>query len=126
VNAEEAIMLIRVVKAAFPAQRIDEYTIDVWAEALRGVDFGEARSAVLRLVGKQTFASVAEIIAETKTHRRDALLRLKDRDTFRAIEAAKDYDPDVAQAARDEAREAFRKAIDDARRKRDDDIEEAS
>lgn len=99
-NAEEALMLTRIVRAAFPSQRFDEFTIDVWADALRDEDFGECREAVRRLVGMQTFASVAEVIAEAKLRRRDALRRLADQETIRAIGAARtEYDRDRSHAA---------------------------
>lgn len=113
-TTEEALALTRIAKAAWPAQKWDEYTIDLWVDALADTDFGEARDAVRRLVKQQTFASVAEIIAETKAHRRDAIRRLKDRETFRAIESARDAherDRERAHAAYLETRAAFDAAL---------------
>lgn len=88
-NPTEALTLTRIVKAAFPAQRFDEFTIDVWADALKHEDFGACREAITRLVTRQTFASVAEIIAETKAHRRDAYRALRSRKVLGELEAAR-------------------------------------
>lgn len=111
-NAKEALSIVRIVRAACPAQKLDEYTIDVWADALADTDFGEAREAVRRLVRRQPFIAVSEIIGEVAQHRRDAMRRLASLDTLRAIEQAKrDSSTVEAEAARREARAAFERAI---------------
>ncbi len=88
-NAEEGLMLTRLVRGAFPAQRFDEYTIDTWVAALADEDFGSAQEAVARLVKVQTFVSVAEIIAEVRRVKRDAHRQIADRRVFAQIEQAK-------------------------------------
>lgn len=111
-NAQEALTIVRIVRAACPAQKLDEYTIDVWADALADTDFGEARDAVRRLVRRQPFISVSEIIGDVEQHRRDALRRLASVHTIRAIEQAKrDSSTPQADAARLEARAAFDQAL---------------
>lgn len=117
-NAEEGLAITRLIRAGFPAQRWDEYTTDMWVAALIDEDFGEIRAAIERLVKLQSFASIAEVIGEAKRVRRDALRRVKDAETFRAIEAAKDYDQQRAEQARLDARAAFDKAIEEAKRNR--------
>lgn len=112
-NAAEALNVTRIVRAAFPAQKFDEFTIDVWAEALKDVSYYEARDAITRLVTKQTFASVAEIIEEARTYRREATRRLNDQATFRAIEeSAEQYDRRRAHEAYLDTRQAFTEAIE--------------
>lgn len=109
-SPEEALAISRIARAAFPAQRFDEYTVDVWADALADEDFGEIRAAIGRLVKHQTFASVGELIAEARYVRREAMRAINDRKVFAAIEAAKS-EASPSSSAIDECKRAFADAI---------------
>ena len=48
-NATEALQLTRYVQACCPAQKIDEYTPDVWRDVLADVTYDDARAAVVAI-----------------------------------------------------------------------------
>lgn len=48
-NAEEALLVLRKVKAYRPAQAIDEYTADAWEEAFDDIRYPDALLAVRNL-----------------------------------------------------------------------------
>lgn len=116
---EQALTITRLARAAWPAQRWDEYTIDVWAKALTDTthEFGETRAAIDRLVTKQTFASIAEIFEEVRAHRRDAARQISERRTFAAIESARvsALTPEQVAARAEEARQAVRAKLAETR-----------
>ncbi|MFF1416527.1 hypothetical protein [Streptomyces sp. NPDC058280] len=72
-NQEEAIMLLEYVSAACPAQRVGEFTPDVWGELLAPYDLTDARAAVLAVARRQPFVSPAEIITEIKERRAERI-----------------------------------------------------
>ncbi len=67
-NSQEATALCRLVKAACPAQKFDEYTPDVWAPMLANVDFDAAQKAVVEIGKRQPWISPSDIIAEVRNH----------------------------------------------------------
>ncbi|TXL91623.1 hypothetical protein [Streptomyces sp. IB2014 016-6] len=72
-NQDEAIMLLEYVSAACPAQRVGEFTPDVWGELLAPYDLTDARAAVLAVARRQPFVSPAEIITEIKERREERI-----------------------------------------------------
>ncbi|MEU6535559.1 hypothetical protein [Streptomyces sp. NPDC047000] len=70
---DEAIMLLEYVAAACPAQRIGEYTPDVWGEILAPYNLDEARAAVLVIAGQQAFIAPADIVTEVKARRAERI-----------------------------------------------------
>lgn len=84
----EATALCRLVRAACPAQKFDEYTPDTWAVLLDDVGYGEAEAAVKALARKQPFIAPAEIRAEVKRVRSSRLA------TVAAIQPPPGLDPD--------------------------------
>lgn len=65
-NAQEATLLCRYVRACCPQQAIDEYTPAAWADLLGDIHLEDAKVAVRNVVAKQTFIAVAEIRAEVR------------------------------------------------------------
>lgn len=65
-NAQEAALLCRYVRACCPQQAIDEYTPTAWADLLGDVRLEDAKEAVRRVVGRQPFVAPAEIRAEVR------------------------------------------------------------
>lgn len=65
-NPAEVLTLTRIVKGACPAQQIDTYTPDIWAEILGGIQFGDARQAVIDLARRQPFIAASDIVTEVK------------------------------------------------------------
>ncbi|MCB9377108.1 MAG: hypothetical protein H6515_14730 [Microthrixaceae bacterium] len=63
-NAQEAAVLCRYVKACCPQQAIDDYTADAWADLLHDIRFNDARDAVRAVVARQPFIAPSEIRAE--------------------------------------------------------------
>ena len=63
-NANEALLLCRYVKACCPQQAIDEYTPTAWADLLHDIRFEDAQAAVRAVAAKQPFVAPAEIRAE--------------------------------------------------------------
>lgn len=62
-NAQEAIRLCRYVRAACPAQAMDEFTPMTWADLLSDVRYEDAQEAVRDLAKMQPFIAPAEIRA---------------------------------------------------------------
>jgi hypothetical protein len=77
VNRADAIKLCRYVHAATPAQKLDEYTPQAWADILEDLPcgFDEARGAVVAIKRRQVFVDCSDIIAEVRAVR-DARIRL--------------------------------------------------
>lgn len=65
-NAQEAALLCRYVKACCPQQAIDEYTPAAWGDLLDDIRLDDAKLAVKALVKRQPFVAPAEIRAEVK------------------------------------------------------------
>ncbi|WP_405676858.1 hypothetical protein OG292_19660 [Streptomyces sp. NBC_01511] len=72
-NQDEAIMLLEYVSAACPAQKVGEFTPDVWGELLAPYNLTDARAAVLAVARRQPFVSPAEIITEIKERREERI-----------------------------------------------------
>ncbi|MFF2522472.1 hypothetical protein [Streptomyces liangshanensis] len=72
-NQDEAIMLLEYVSAACPAQRVGEFTPDVWGELLAPYNLADARAAVLAVASRQPFVSPAEIITEIRERRAERI-----------------------------------------------------
>lgn len=65
-NAQEAALLCRYVRACCPQQAIDEYTPAAWADLLGDVRLEDAKEAVKAVAMRQPFVAPAEIRAEVK------------------------------------------------------------
>lgn len=65
-NANEALLLCRYVRACCPQQAIDEYTPTAWADLLDDIRLEDAKVAVRTLAGKQPFIAPAEIRGEVR------------------------------------------------------------
>ncbi|MEU6222280.1 hypothetical protein [Streptomyces sp. NPDC047042] len=70
---DEAILLLEYVAAACPAQRVGEFTPDVWGEILAPYNLDEARAAVLVIAGRERFIAPADIITEVKARRAERI-----------------------------------------------------
>ena len=65
-NTQEAVFVCRLVKAACPAQKFDEYTPDIWGEMLKSVDFEAAKTAIVEVGKRQPWIAPSDIIAEVR------------------------------------------------------------
>lgn len=65
-NANEALLLCRYVRACCPQQAIDEYTPTAWADLLGDIRLEDAKEATRRVASKQPFVAPAEIRAEVR------------------------------------------------------------
>lgn len=76
-NRADAIKLCRYVHAATPAQKLDEYTPQAWADILEDLPcgFDEGRAAVVAIKRRQVFVDCSDIIAEVRAAR-DERIRL--------------------------------------------------
>lgn len=63
---EEAVILCRYVKAASPAQQVDEFTPTVWHDLLGDLRFEDAKEAVRDIAGRKPFVDPADIRAQVK------------------------------------------------------------
>ncbi|MFB7228483.1 hypothetical protein ACFCY9_12275 [Streptomyces fimicarius] len=70
---DEAILLLEYVAAACPAQRISEFTPDVWGELFAPYHLDEARAAVITVAARQPFVAPADVIAEVKARREERI-----------------------------------------------------
>ena len=70
-NRADAIKLCRYVHAATPAQKLDEYTPQAWADILEDLPcgFDDARAAVVAIKRRQVFVDCSDIIAEVRAMR---------------------------------------------------------
>jgi hypothetical protein len=68
----EAGLLTRYIKAACPAQAIDDYTYDAWADVLERepwLTLNDAKAAVIELKRTRVFIDVSEVITQAReTH----------------------------------------------------------
>lgn len=71
----EALMLVRLVRAMCPQQKLDEYTPDAWAMVLDDLRFEDCRQAIKNLGARQVFIAPSEIRTEVRRIRRDRLDR---------------------------------------------------
>lgn len=60
-NITETILLLRKIKAYKPAQQMDEYTPDAWAEILEHVGYADASEAVKQLAGEIAFIGCDDV-----------------------------------------------------------------
>ena len=76
-NRADAIRLCRYVHAATPAQKLDEYTPQAWADILEDLpcSFDDARAAVIAIKRRQVFVDCSDIIAEVRRIRDERLER---------------------------------------------------
>jgi hypothetical protein len=76
-NRADALKLCRYVHAATPAQKLEEYTPQAWADILEDLPcgFDEARAAVVAIKRRQVFVDCSDIIAEVRAMR-DERIRL--------------------------------------------------
>ncbi|REF00269.1 zinc finger domain-containing protein [Thermomonospora umbrina] len=72
-NHEEAVVLVRYVRACCPQQAIDEYTPDAWHDLLGDLDIDACRAAVVTIVRRQPFVAPAEIRAEVRRVREERI-----------------------------------------------------
>lgn len=68
-NATEAALLCRYVKACCPQQAIDEYTPTAWADLLGDIRIEDAKEAVRAVAMTQPFVAPAEIRAQVRRMR---------------------------------------------------------
>ena len=74
-NALEAAVLCRFVKACCPQQKFDELTPDAWGLLLADVTLADAKAAVIAVAKRQPWVAPAEILAEIhRSHRGLTLL----------------------------------------------------
>lgn len=65
-NAQEAITLCRLAKAACPQQALDEFSPEAWALILEPFNFEDSKTALVDIVRQQPFVSPSEIIERVK------------------------------------------------------------
>ncbi|MFE6284393.1 hypothetical protein [Streptomyces sp. NPDC057877] len=70
---DEAVLLLEYVAAACPAQRIGEFTPDVWGEILAPYHLDEARAAVMVIAARQAFIAPSDIVTEVKARRAERI-----------------------------------------------------
>ena len=75
-NATEAAVLCRFVKACCPQQKFDELTPDAWALLLSDVTLVDAKEAAITVAKRQPWVSPAEILAEVYRSHRGAAFSL--------------------------------------------------
>lgn len=73
VDVAEATALIAYIKQVAPAQRIDEYTADAWADVLEDIPFEPARLAAKAVLKREPFVAPYAIIEEYKRQRAKTL-----------------------------------------------------
>lgn len=74
-NRTETVALLRIVKAACPAQKLDEYTPEAWADLLSDLRFEDCQEALRNLGRRLVFIAPAEIRIEVRRIRKDRLDR---------------------------------------------------
>lgn len=72
-NQPEVLALLRFIAAACPAQKLDEYTADAWAEVLADIAAADAKLAVIEIVRRQPFISCSDIATGVKNIRTNRL-----------------------------------------------------
>ncbi len=101
---DEAILLLEYVAAACPAQRISEFTPDVWGELFAPYSLTEARAAVITVAARQPFVAPADVITEIKARREERI---------ELAHVVYDGDPDETGAQSAAARRALIRAAAD-------------
>lgn len=86
----ECVKLVKIVKATFPAMKLDEYTSDAWELILADVDLSDALTAVQQLARRERFIGVSDIRTEVAAIRKARIDALP--------EAVPDADPDDVAA----------------------------
>lgn len=74
-NPIESLRLTRVVIAACPQQKMDEFTPDIWHEMLEDLRFEDCREAVVAVGRRQPFISPSEIRKEVQSLRDERIRR---------------------------------------------------
>lgn len=81
----DVVKLFAIVRNLCPAQRLDEFTPDVWERVFEAwerrhgtLDFEQAEAAVWRLGQRLRFIAAADVLAEVSAPRRDRLDRFVD------------------------------------------------
>lgn len=74
-NKTETVLLCRYAKAMCPAQAIDEYTPDAWADVLHDVSLEEAQAAIREGIRNRgwRFIDITEVIDGARQSRRQRL-----------------------------------------------------
>lgn len=74
-NQTEAVLLCRYAKGMCPAQAIDEYTPDAWAEVLYDITLEEAKAAIRDGIRERRwrFIDVADVVSSVRSVRMDRL-----------------------------------------------------
>ncbi|MCW2785219.1 MAG: hypothetical protein JWP74_1736 [Marmoricola sp.] len=65
-NQAESLKIVRLAKAASPAQAVDEYTPDLWHEVLKPFRFVDAHQALIELAGDTEWIHVSHVKARIK------------------------------------------------------------
>jgi hypothetical protein len=89
VNTLEVAKLFRMARAAFPAQKFDEHTPDLWAEIFAQIQFADARAALVKLPTLHEWLTVKDLLFEIKKLRGTRIDR-----EMAQIQPPPDLDPD--------------------------------
>jgi len=72
-NHEQTAKLVRLIGACCPAQKLDEYTSDIWQPILQDITLEEAQQALIELARTAAFISPADIIARVQKLHNDRI-----------------------------------------------------
>lgn len=72
-NEQEALQICRLAHAASPAQKVDDYTPELWAMVLVNIRFTDARDALIELAAEQEWIHVSHIVKRVKLIRKRRL-----------------------------------------------------
>jgi hypothetical protein len=107
---EQAVLLSRAIVAGWPHQKLDDATVDVWAQGLRFVDpplrYADCEEAIYRLVTKAPFTGPEAVVTEVRRIRASRI------DGEGDVKVIPNVDPDDGAAYRREIL-AIRAAIAD-------------
>lgn len=107
----ESLVIVRLVRAACPAQKFDEYTPDVWHKMLLDLNYRECETAVIEIGKRQVFMAPADIRAEVK--------KTRAANSVRDQTAIPDADPDDVCGYLAALREGRYRAEEEPTKKRD-------
>lgn len=73
-NRMEVVALGKWCQAAFPQQKWDQYTPDVWADLLEDYSAEDAKQAAKTLATRQPFIALSDLVGEIKSIRKARIL----------------------------------------------------
>jgi hypothetical protein len=65
-NATDVAKLFRMARAAFPAQKFDDYTPDLWVELFADVPYEDARAALVHCAKTKEWLNVKDLLGEVR------------------------------------------------------------